>query len=56
MCWLKQSCLKDLLSQKLLIEELVANLYFIALLEFHNLNSQVVCKAAELVLLPKQKL
>jgi len=52
-CWLKQSCLKDLFSQKLLIVELVAN---IALLGVHNLTFQVVYMDAELVWLPKQKL
>jgi len=31
-------------------------MYVNALLELHNLTSQVVYKAAELVLLPKQKL
>ena len=40
-CCLKQSCLKDLLSQKLLIVDLVANLYFIALLGFHNLTNLI---------------
>jgi len=51
-CCPKHAFLKDLPSQKLLIVNLSARM--LTRTEVHNLTDQVVCLAAELILLPKQ--